>query len=635
MVAIVLVAVWELFRIRSDLDAGRRALDELTLERAASEGLEPVARDAAEHLQRAADRAGGSPALRLIGSLPVIDDQLSSIRRMTRITADLGASAVEAATRIDPRLEAAGGPRGRIDLLDVAMEEADRIAAELADVDLGRPGGLVGPLRGAHEDLVHAIDRAQIKLADGRELVAPVRELLAGPSTILLLAANNAEMAGGAGLALSAGLMTIEQGQIDLGEVIPAGDLRLDRSVPLPADLARIYAPTGVGIDFRSATRSPNLPLMGPVIADMVSVRGVTDLDGVVVVDAVALQGLMEITGPIDVDGREIGASNVLAEVLNENYKQFDTTEERPERVSYQGDIAKAVFDALTERDVSAANLADALLDAAEGRHVMLWAVDPDLQQVWSELGVAGELHPLGLMVSFQNYAANKLDWYLRPEAALDVRLTPNGDYRAHLTMTMPVPAFEELADASAYILGPTPEKQGLFLTVHLPASAYDITTPHPSGFRTKGIDPPMQVRTFLVDVPVGTTFERSIDFTLPREVGAMLLLPSARLEPLPLTVDGVVTVDDSMPRIIGWLAADPGRTPSNDPPVIVRLATAGGALSSVAASGALARSALPRGRGQRPDRGWLRRARIAAAVALGLFAVAGVLALVLATPRV
>jgi hypothetical protein len=521
----------------------------------------------------------------------------------------------------------------------VALEELARIEATLADVDLGDRGDLVGPLRRAHADLTDTIERAERKLDEGRDLAEPVRDLLKGPSTLLLLAANNAEMAGGSGLALSAGALSIVDGEIELGDVVAAGELRLEDSVPLPGDLGSIYRPTGIGIDFRSSTRSPDLPTMGPVIDAMVSrldpeLIGTDDVDGVIVVDALALRDVLALTGPVEVDGEEIDASTVLADVLHDNYVQFATTGERAERVSYQGDIAKAAFEALTERDVPAADLAQVLLDSSRGRHVMVWAEDDDLQDVWQELGIDGSVDPNGLLISWQNYAANKMDWYLRPEATFDVSLTPSGDYRARLVMRMEVPALEELDDASPYILGPTPDRQGTFLTVHLPADAYDITTPDPPGFRTKGDDGPMQARTFLVDVPAGQTFERTVEFSLPRDVGALLLLPSARVEPVPLTIDGIATITDAEPTVFSWLAAIEGQVTGTDDgvPAVVRLLVVIGLLCTLASAAALATSMV---RPSRAPAGIVVAAQSTAVLALLVFSAAGITALLMATPRV
>lgn len=553
---------------------------------------------------------------------------------MADATASLGRAGAAAATRLDAQLAEAGSGPGRVALVDAALEELDRLEATLAGIDLGHPRGLLPPLRDAHEELVASIRDAQDKLDDGRALIEPVREVLVGPTTFLLLAANNAEMAGGGGLALSAGGLVLRDGEIDLGDVARAGDLRLERSVDVPAELRAIYRPTGVGIDMRSTTRSPDLTATGPIARDIMAVHGIS-IDGVIVVDAVALRELMAVTGPVEVDGTEITVDNVLAEVLHENYKEFEG-QNRYERVAYQGDIAKAVFDAVTTREVSAMDLASALLESSKGRHLVIWSDDEAQQAVWEELGVAGSLHPQGLMVSFQNYGADKMDWYLRPEAELDVGLLPSGDYRAELRMRVEVPPLEELEGASPYILGPTPEAHGIFLTVHLPEAATRITTPDPGGFRTQGVEGPMQVRTFLADVPLGTTFERTVRFTLPRSVTGMVLLPSARLEPMPLTVDGAITVDDDVPQVISWLAVPPTEADGTGASGWVRVPVVVGTAATLVASAAMASAvALARWRRTAPRVPAL--ASWSAVVALGCFALAAALAIVIVStgPRV
>ena len=630
----MLLLAWDVLSIKRDLEAGRAALDDLTLEAAATKGLTGLADEAAGHLQRAADRAHASLPLRALSLLPGVDAQVRGVRRMADATASLGRAGAAAATRLDAQLAEAGSGPGRVALVDAALEELDRLEATLAGIDLGHPRGLLPPLRDAHEELVASIRDAQDKLDDGRALIEPVREVLVGPTTFLLLAANNAEMAGGGGLALSAGGLVLRDGEIDLGDVARAGDLRLERSVDVPAELRAIYRPTGVGIDMRSTTRSPDLTATGPIARDIMAVHGIS-IDGVIVVDAVALRELMAVTGPVEVDGTEITVDNVLAEVLHENYKEFEG-QNRYERVAYQGDIAKAVFDAVTTREVSAMDLASALLESSKGRHLVIWSDDEAQQAVWEELGVAGSLHPQGLMVSFQNYGADKMDWYLRPEAELDVGLLPSGDYRAELRMRVEVPPLEELEGASPYILGPTPEAHGIFLTVHLPEAATRITTPDPGGFRTQGVEGPMQVWTFLADVPLGTTFERTVRFTLPRSVTGMVLLPSARLEPMPLTVDGAITVDDDVPQVISWLAVPPTEADGTGASGWVRVPVVVGTAATLVASAAMASAvALARWRRTAPRVPAL--ASWSAVVALGCFALAAALAIVIVStgPRV
>ncbi len=405
MALFVLWLAWDVLSIKHDLEAGRARLDGLTLEAASSVGLTDLSGAAADHLEDAARRAHDSVPLRLLGLVPGIDDQVRGIRSMSAATAELGRVGADAAARLDEALGAAGEPAGRVALLELALEELDRLEATLEDLDLGQDDGLLPPLQGAHRDLTEAVERAQTKLQEGRELIVPVRDVLQGPTRLLLLAANNAEMAGGGGLALSAGVVTIEDGEIELSEVVPAGDLRLPGSVPVPDHLRAVYRPTGVGIDLRSTTRSPDLTATGPIAVEIMARHGV-DVDGVLVVDALALRDLLAVTGPVEAAGKTIDDATVLEEILHASYVTFDSLDVRYERYSVQGDIAKAVFEALTSTAVTPVDLVDALLTSSRGRHLLVWSEDPSVQAVWEELDVAGSLDPNGLLPELRRQQA-------------------------------------------------------------------------------------------------------------------------------------------------------------------------------------------------------------------------------------
>ena len=58
---------------------------------------------------------------------------------------------------------------------------------------------------------------------------------------------------------------------------------------------------------------------------------------------------------------------------------------------AFQSDVALEIFDALTERDVDAIELAAGLATAAKGRHVLGWAHDDDLQDLFVALGADGK----------------------------------------------------------------------------------------------------------------------------------------------------------------------------------------------------------------------------------------------------
>ena len=52
---------------------------------------------------------------------------------------------------------------------------------------------------------------------------------------------------------------------------------------------------------------------------------------------------------------------------------------------------------------------------AADGRHLLAYADDPDIQDLWERRRRRGRPAPGGLMVTVQNIAADKLDWYIDP----------------------------------------------------------------------------------------------------------------------------------------------------------------------------------------------------------------------------
>lgn len=218
LAGLALLAGWDLYRIRGDLQAGHRDLGELSLAAASEPGLTAVAQRAHDRLDAAAGRARSSLSLRLLARLPVADRQVEVLRHLTAVTASLGEDAVSAAVEVDRALGRAGRPQGRLSALDIADRELARLAGRVEAVDLGDDAGLVPPLRNAHTQLAADLVTAGRSLRDGSLRLAPIRDMLQGPSTFLLLAANNAEMAGGSGMALSAAVLTFYDGDLSLGE---------------------------------------------------------------------------------------------------------------------------------------------------------------------------------------------------------------------------------------------------------------------------------------------------------------------------------------------------------------------------------------------------------------------------------
>src|SRR3546814_10277027 len=102
-VVVALGMVFELRRIRADLDGGRAARSGLSIETMGA-GLVETIDGAADRLDRAEHTASSSPFLAPLSVLPVVGDQLDAVRDLTGVAASIGGTAREAAVALDTDL---------------------------------------------------------------------------------------------------------------------------------------------------------------------------------------------------------------------------------------------------------------------------------------------------------------------------------------------------------------------------------------------------------------------------------------------------------------------------------------------------------------------------------------------------
>lgn len=585
--AFVIGTVVELLRIRAEVDAGRAGLSGLSLD-GLDGGLVATIDDATAHLERADRIADRSPVLAPWSVLPGARPQVQGVRRLTEAVADLGQSARTAAHAIDADLQRAGSePRARLDLLSTVVAELDRIEAEAGRTDLGRDGLLVGPLRTARERLESELDDLPGRFAEARVRVDALARLLDGPTRYLVLAGNNAEMRGGSGMPLSGGVVTFEDGDLAFGEFESIANRFAGAIAPtvVPPEYGRTYRQFRMGESWLQTAVSPNFETVGPIYDAMASrFSSFGPVDGVIVVDAVMLRELLQVIGPVTVDGIEYTAATVEQQILNESYLRFDTGAEGEARREAQGEIAAAIFDALKGRDVEIGELALAMERSAAGRHLLAYADDPDVQALWDDLGASGTLHPAGLMVTVQNIAADKLDWYIDPTVTL--RATPQlgtGAWRVRLTVRVPNPERAVTTPAvESFIEGYDDGIHRALVAVYLPAAAYDVRSLD-LPYSEAGLDPPLQMVGKRVFIEQGEEASVAIEFFLPPYQGGVLLLPSARVRPVQYVVNGVA-VDDAVTRSV--LFAPPAEAASSSPgaPAIAALLALAGAGTILAA---------------------------------------------------
>lgn len=555
VVLYLIAASVQLWRIRAELNGGKGALSGLTIDKVdAAGGIGPLADRADAHLRKADRIAQHSLVLAPLRVVPVVGTQIRAVAHLTRATRQLGDAARIQADRIQAQIATGGSSDKRVALLDTVLSAVDALQQRVDTLDLNVHGWLLPPVTDARQQLVDELTKAKERLADSRMTVSALRTFLDHDHQVLILAANNAEMRGGNGMALSAGVAQIHHGEITVGDFTNTADLFLwGGPVPVPPDLEHTYGDFFIGQEWRGTNASPNFPEVAPLYQAMAKKAGLGDVDGVILVDADALQALLATTGPVSLSGTTYSASNVIQQVLNENYLIFGSSDMdvHSERVDLQSQIAKKVFAEFNTRPVSAIKLARNLLAVTPGRHVLAWSADPTIQSAWHQLGVDGALRPDGLLVSLENVSANKLDYYLVPIIDLRTERQKDGSWLVTLRVSVYNPPRQK---TSQVIEGGTPYvKPGdhrVYLDIHLPGDTYDVKAlprdalpvvkgdklvalPNaenlPMAFTVIGTDGPMKVVGNRYIIPKGTTRTVSIQFRLPHLDDHVYVLPSGR----------------------------------------------------------------------------------------------------------
>jgi hypothetical protein len=543
------LCVIDLLKIKHELDAGQNTLAALDLHTVDQRGgIGNVADQAAAHLDRAAQLAHDSRWLSLLDHVPVLGTQSRGIRDLTTAAAEVGTIARHTAHEVQTALDATHGPDTRVRLVDAVNAQLVALRDQLPGIDVGAHGFLLPPLRGAREQLVGRLAKAETQLDDGITLTRTLRSFLVGPRRYLVLGANNGEMRG-AGITTTAGIAQVTDGSIDVSGFRPTGELFLldPFSAPVPPDLEQLYGWMSISKEWRAVDSSPNFPAIGPIYASMSAQSPLGPVDGVILVDIVTLQRLVAVIGPVTVDGITYNAGSIARQLLHENYLRFGTSDARFDRYDAQSKVATAIFDAMNTRTFSIPAVAAALTDAAKGRHLQAWSRDAAEQVLWEKLGADGAIDAHRLGVFATNVSGNKLDFFLDPK--IDITTKPLGTdrTRVHLTITITNPR-RSPKDTSPYIEGGEPGYQlpgdhRTYVLFYLPNAAYDIGNANP-GFVTGGTDGPATVAGVIYIIPQGTTRSVSIDFTLPNTDTGVELLPSGRLRPEQFTINGKAFTD-------------------------------------------------------------------------------------------
>lgn len=559
---------------------------------------------AAEELIVTANEALRAPDVGVLGTLPGLNVNMRALEQ----SLELAAAVVHGGVNVLEEAEPLQGPDGKLEVslsdgsvpLEAITRSRVEIEALLGDLLQREPPPDSPLLLGAVQELRDSVvERAQERVRQLDVLnrgLALLEEMIGanGPRRYLIAVANTAEMRGSGGMILNYGVLEGRDGTATLPEFGRIDELAL--STPVSASSAPDdYLARWDGFDpllrWRQANLAADFTVVAPVLETMYEQVTRLSADGVIQVDPHGLAALLAGVGPVTVP--ELGvvnAANVVDLTLHEAYVRFPGVEERSDVL---GDVAEAAFRRLVEGEIpSLRTLATALVDAVDGRHLIVHSTNSALQrQSWS-FGADGALPdaegPDSFSLTAQNLSGNKLDYFL--DTSLDLSgQRPSGA----IGEIEAVIALENVATpgvvAPSYIYGrggegnTAPGTIRTLVTLYLPfgtslAGSDGDPTIEPVVTGTEDGRP---YASFTFDVPAGERRQIALSLRLaPRPDGdyPLVLVPSPRVRPTQVSVDidlgsGVIDGDVALDRslrftvgrdpepIVAPVFADPQRT--------------------------------------------------------------------------
>jgi hypothetical protein len=457
-------AAWLVWQVQAELTevAGQAGV----LQTAARDGDGAALEQALTTTHAAAAEAvdhTSSPVWSALTLLPVFGDDARGVRTVSRVAADLSGEPLRPLVQALGGLDALLPKDGRIDVAAVEALQQPVAAAHgaltVAEAQLAAedPGEFVEGLRTRYRALASDIRRAQRALdtAGRASRVLPTMLGADRPQRFLLVMQNNAEIRATGGLPGAVALLSSDQGRVELGTHVPVSSFGEAPTPVLPLTSAELelYGPQ-LGTYFQDASFTPDFPRAAALMRARWEQQHPA-IDGVVSIDTVTLAYLLDAMGPVVVDGVELTAANATQQLLHDSYRRLPDPQAQND---FFQQVARAVFDRVSQGPGSPAAFVEALGRAAAERRLQLHSFQPEVQAELAGTTVAGEHatkaseHP-EVTVTLNDTTASKMSWFLRYDVSVDATWCTDGvqGMTGHAAITSAAPA-----DAASLPVGVT-----------------------------------------------------------------------------------------------------------------------------------------------------------------------------------
>jgi UDP-N-acetylmuramyl pentapeptide phosphotransferase/UDP-N-acetylglucosamine-1-phosphate transferase len=577
VLALALPAAWAALRANQSID-NARALVERALDAARdgeAERAEARFAAAAAAFEDARDQLE-NPLTTGSLALPVVGPNLRATRELARVGVDLARAGERTAAAADPeKLEIVDGTVPLAEVANVTPEleagarELHRALRRLDEID---PDFLLTPVEDALVDVSDELTTASVEADNGvaAARLAPAIFGGEGERRYLLLVQNNAEQRATGGFFGQWGILTAQGGKLDLADqgVEGIGSLNRtggDRVLTAPDDYTRRYGRFSPAAEFRNVNMSPDFEVVTQVAVDQYRQATGEEVDGVLAVDPAGLAALLRLTGPVRVAPwpELITARNVVDVLLRDSYIVIEDNDARD---AFFADVAEAVVDEATSGALGGpARLARVLGRAARAGHLILGFVEPEEEALAQELDVAGLITDVpsdSLLVTTQNAAANKIDYYLQRGLRYDVTLDPADDAREVALRAQLEVSLENTAPNSGlpeYVIGPSDERfeageNRAYVSIYTPLGVTASTIDGEPEFLEGTREVDRNAYSMFLSIPAMSTRTMTLDLAgdVPLEHGGWYTL---QLPYQPAVTPDDVTVTISVPS--DWRIAE------------------------------------------------------------------------------
>jgi Protein of unknown function (DUF4012) len=494
----------------------------------------------------------GSPMLSVAGPLPFLGRQISSARALTGTASGVLDAAVETSRELSPDKRSG---MTRIQLLDALGVGTKRMTTAIDKGDLGPASGLLVSLSNGRADLARQLLKLRKPLDRMNVAMPGLRHMIVGPTKLLVVSANNAQMAAGSGLPLGVTAADIADGHVTVGAFKPNGTVLVpDGAVQLSPELQELWAFATPQDAIGRAIVTPRFDVSAAILAAQYGAATNTPVDGVLLIDIVGLQKLVAVGGA-SADPNAIPADKIIDELMHNQYlsldeSQPDTFIQRRERL---GQVARAAVTDLLNPNVSAIDLGRALSDAAAGRHILLWSRLPDEQLAMQALRVDGGLAADSVSVSLLNAGGNKLDWFIKMASKVTVGSVANNERQIDVEVAVSSQVPDGLP---RYVAGPAVPVAEYgdyigYFTINVPGSATKMHLGDASPVIVAGPDGPTRTIGQLLIVKRNTTRAVTFSFTLPADFPVLRIEPSGRYPAIDWTSTAQSWTDDRVKTIL------------------------------------------------------------------------------------